>query len=361
MAAENSNGAVAVCNPVDIRYLTGVQEGISWLLVTKEHTLAISRHMLIHEVREMIPDCEVILPSERSTDFLLLEPLLLAQCVRMGVDSLIIDTSKVSAETHSRLQAAAREASLEIVVSNGLVDKLRAVKDGWELSLIRRCTEISEEALTLLAARGAGGFIGKSEREVALELERLMIDMGADRQGFPGTGIIVASGPNSASAHHSPGLRIIRAGEPLLIDWGAELSGYRSDMTRTFFLGVIPEFGKRIYPVVEEALQVSAALLGPETVMGDVDRAARGVVTTAGFAEFDYGVGHGLGLDIHELPWLRYISQEKLRTGMVTTIEPGIYLRGTGGVRIENLYHITESGVEWLGKMPFSLESMLLV
>lgn len=187
-----------------------------------------------------------------------------------------------------------------------------------------------------------------------------MIGLGADRQGFPETGVIVASGPNSASAHHAPGSRRVSPGDTLLIDWGAELDGYRSDMTRTLFIGNLPEFAVEAYPVVRSALELAAGALQAGNTMGQVDHAARETVMAAGFPEFHYGVGHGIGLAIHEAPWLRAHSADRLEAGMITTIEPGIYLPGEGGIRIESIYEVLPGGPQRLDRLPTSLEQMVI-
>jgi Xaa-Pro aminopeptidase len=153
----------------------------------------------------------------------------------------------------------------------------------------------------------------------------------------------------------------VAVGEPLLIDWGAELSGYRSDLTRTLFPGHPPDFAIQAYPVVEKAQRDAAAKLRPGSTMGEADFAARQAITAAGYPEFDYGVGHGVGLDIHEAPWLRANSEEILEIDMITTIEPGIYLGEAGGIRIENIYRIAPQGNERMGDLPATLESMVLV
>lgn len=187
-----------------------------------------------------------------------------------------------------------------------------------------------------------------------------MIALGADRQGFPDTGIIVASGPNSASAHHCPGGRRVMPGEPLLIDWGAEVDGYRSDMTRTLFIGSLPGFARKAYPVVEAALVAAADRLRAGVDMGEIDRLARDTVSDAGFTEFHYGVGHGIGLAIHEAPWLRAHSKDLLEEGMITTVEPGIYIPGEGGIRIERIFAISDSGAEGLDQLPTAMEQMVI-
>lgn len=351
---------MAVCDPKDILYLTGAGEGLSWYVVAERSGFGISRHMLIRQAREAAPDCEIGLACARSTERPDIEQFLVSELARRNLRVVGIDPCRMLADSYLRFAGHAAAAGLEVVPLPGAVAPLRAVKDPVELERTRRCVEIAEAAFRGLIEAGAAAVVGRTEREISIELEARMLALGADRQGFPETGLIVASGPNSSSAHHAPGLRRIAEGEPLLIDWGAELSGYRSDLTRTLFPGHAPEFAIRAYPAVEKALLDAAAKLKAGSTMGEADLAARQAITAAGYPEFDYGVGHGVGLAIHESPWLRADSQEILESNMVTTIEPGVYLGDTGGIRIENIYRITPQGSERLGVLPFSFESMIL-
>ena len=352
--------AILVCDPKDIQYLTGVPEGISWLIVSGRATVVVTRHMLVREVRERLPECEVLLPSANSTDRPDVEGFVASELRRRSLGQVLIETAKLTAASY--LSFAEHCAKQGVVLSNvsRIMAGLRAIKNDEELQAILHCVEIAENSLRQLISGGAAGLIGKSERQVAVELERIMIDLGADRQGFPGTGIIIASGPNSAEPHHRPGSRRIEPGDPLLVDWGAERSDYRSDLTRTCFIRQVPEFAAAAYPVVEAALNRAASLLGPGQLLGAVDGAARQTVIAAGFPEFYYGVGHGVGLDIHEEPWIRANSAEQFETGMVTTIEPGIYLPGIGGIRIEKLFRILPNGAVSLGSLGTSLDEMTL-
>ena len=352
--------AVLVCESKDILYLTGVSEGLSWFVVANPLGFGTSRHMLIKQAREAAPDCEIILTCKRSTDRPDVELFIVSELSRRGLRSIGIDPSRILADSYLRLLRHAETAGIEVISLPGAVASLRAVKDSFEIDRTRRCVAIAEAAFRGLTEGGAASVVGRTEREISVELEARMIALGADRQGFPETGLIVASGPHSSSAHHTPGFRRVSRGEPLLIDWGAELSGYRSDLTRTLFPGYPPDFAIHAYPVVEKAQLNAAAKLRAGNTMGDADLAARRVVTAAGYTEFDYGVGHGVGLAIHESPWLRADSEDILECNMVTTIEPGVYLGETGGIRIENIYRITEQGCERFGDLPNSLESMIL-
>jgi Xaa-Pro aminopeptidase len=344
----------------DILYLTGVGEGLSWLVVADTGIFGTSRHMLIGEVRALAPDCETLLPAHRSTDRPDVELFVISELARRDLGVIGIDPARISADSYLRLTRHAAAAGIELVLLPEAVASLRAVKDPLELACTRRCVAIAETAFRDLIRGGAAAVVGRTEREISIELEARMLELGADRQGFPGTGLIIASGPHSSSAHHTPGPRRIAAGEPLLIDWGAELAGYRSDLTRTLFPGHPPEFALQAYPVVEKAQHAAASKLQAGRTMGEPDLAARLAITGAGYSEFHYGVGHGVGLAIHEAPWLRANSEEIQEADMVTTIEPGIYLGESGGIRIENIYRITEHGCERFGDLPHSLESMIL-
>jgi Xaa-Pro aminopeptidase len=349
-----------LCDPLDIHYLTGTSHGIFWLVVQEDFSFAVSRHMLVSEVRAEAVDCEILLPSDRSTDRPEIEQFVVAELAKRGLACVIIDPARVSALSYRRLSLHACACGIRLLDVPEVLAAVRAVKDPTEITLTRRCVRIAEQAFSELLEQGASALIGRSEREIAAELESRMFAHGADRQGFPETGIIVASGPNSASAHHTPGQRRIAAGEALLIDWGAEVSGYRSDLTRTVFLRSVPAFAQQAYPVVEQALQRAAARLRAGANMGEIDRVARETITGAGYPEFHYGVGHGVGLAIHEAPWLRAHSGDLCEAEMLTTIEPGIYLPDVGGIRIENLYRVIQDGNECLGYLPTDLASMVI-
>ena len=352
--------ALILSDPLDIRYLTGTGHGISWLVLLESRAFAVSRHMLVSEVRAEAVDCEILLASVRSTDYPNLEQFVVGELAKLGLGSVAIDPAKLSAQSYLGIIHHAAAAGIEVRCVPELLADVRAVKDASELALTRRCVRIAEQAFSELLQGGASCLIGRTERELADELEARMWALGADRQGFPETGIIVASGPNSASAHHPPGSRRVAAGESLLFDWGAELAGYRSDITRTVFPGRVPEFALQAYPLVEQALHRASQCLCAGAAMGEVDHAARKTITDAGYPEVLYGVGHGVGLAIHEAPWLRAHSTERLEADMLTTIEPGIYLPDIGGIRIENVYRVTPDGSERLGELPTRLEAMII-
>lgn len=217
---QSSTGLAAflICNPVDIAYLTGVDEGISWLAIWKGGGFAMTRHMLVREAEAALGDFELLLPSERSTNRLNLEEFVTSELIRRGIKEVIVDPARMSAAGYKSLEKSAASTGLQIAGAPSLVSRLRQCKDAEEHQAILRCIGIAEQAFSELIERGSKGLIGRTEREIARELEGRMIALGADRQGFPGSGIIIASGPNSASNHHRPGSRKVAKGDTLLID-----------------------------------------------------------------------------------------------------------------------------------------------
>ncbi|MEP0842486.1 MAG: aminopeptidase P family protein, partial [Phycisphaerae bacterium] len=230
-----------------------------------------------------------------------------------------------------------------------IVRELRAIKDRSEVSAIERAIRVAEEAFGALLRRIR---IGWTERRIAAELLAEMLRRGAAGPSFP---IIVAEGPNSALPHARPGDRRVRAGSVLLIDWGAVVDHYRSDLTRVVFIRRIPPRFRRMYGQVLEAQEAAIRAIRPGVPMSAVDAAARRRLQKAGLARyFTHSTGHGLGLDIHEPPRVAVKIDEPLQAGMVITIEPGVYLPGVGGVRIEDDVLVTPQGGRVLTRVPKS-------
>jgi Xaa-Pro aminopeptidase len=232
---------------------------------------------------------------------------------------------------------------LELVPRRGLVEVLRAVKDEAELEAVRQAAALTSQAYARFAEEP---FVGRTERDLAWRLDELFHELGAESPAFE---TIVAAGPNSARPHSRPSDRKVEAGETVVVDSGAKLGGYCSDCTRTFATGSLPERLQEAYAVC-----LAAQLAGLEAVrVGatgvEVDGAARRVIEDAGFGEaFGHGLGHGVGLDVHEAPRLARESTDTLVAGNVVTVEPGIYLEGLGGIRIEDLVIVGEDGPEVL-------------
>jgi Xaa-Pro aminopeptidase len=240
-----------------------------------------------------------------------------------------------------------------LVATQGVVEGLRVVKDPGEIVRMGRAAAIADAALAAvlpLLHDAAGGAV-LTESAFAAALDHAMRIHGAEDRAFE---TIVASGENSAKPHARPGPRVIRAGDPVVVDFGATFDGYRSDMTRTFCIGGAPtgELAE-VFAVVAEAQRAGVAVVAPAVVAGDVDRACRDRIAAAGWAErFEHGTGHGVGLDIHEAPAVGAGSTAILQPGTVVTVEPGVYLPAVGGVRIEDTLVVTDNGSRPLTRFP---------
>jgi Xaa-Pro aminopeptidase len=228
----------------------------------------------------------------------------------------------------------------ETVATSGMVEALRAVKDDSEIASIARAAAIADAALTEVVPMLENR---PTESEFALALDVAMRRLGAEDRAFE---TIVASGPNSAKPHARPGERPIAPGDPVVVDFGAMVDGYRSDMTRTFFVGGHPTSQMReVYEAVLESQRAGVAAVAPGVTGGEVDEVCRRSLAAAGFEEaFEHGTGHGVGLDIHEAPSVGPGSTGILTPGTVATVEPGAYLAGLGGVRIEDTVVVTAEG-----------------
>jgi len=236
-----------------------------------------------------------------------------------------------------------RGGGLHLVPRRGLVEALRAVKDDSELDKIRHAGAITSEAYARFVEER---FVGRTERELAWRLDELFREHGGHASAFE---TIVASGPNSAKPHARPTDRTLEAGETVVVDAGAMVDGYNADCTRTFATGPLPEELKAAYAATLEA-QLAGLEASRAGVTGvDADEAARARIEAAGFGEnFGHGLGHGVGLEVHEAPRLSRESNDTLAAGNVATVEPGVYLEGVGGIRIEDLVVVTEGEPEVL-------------
>jgi len=331
-----------VTDLLNVRYLSGFTGSNAALLVFadgREPVLATDGRYRTQAVAQA-PDLEVVV--ERACGRRLAGRAAAAGVHRLGFESHIV--------TVDGFDALASEAGgAELVRAPGMVEALREVKDADEVALLRSACETADAALTDLVRRG-GLRPGRTEREVARELEALMFDHGADGVSFE---TIVAAGANSAVPHHRPTEAVLAAGDFVKIDFGALVGGYHSDMTRTFVLGHAADWQREIHALVAAAAQAGRDALVPGTPLADVDAAARTVIADAGHGEhFGHGLGHGVGLAVHEAPGINATAAGTLRAGSVVTVEPGIYLPDRGGVRIEDTLVVP---AESAGQNPESL------
>jgi len=318
--------AVLVTRLVNVRYLTGFTGSNGALLVPADadrpEVLCTDGRYTV-QAGEQAPDVELLI--ERTSAVALAE-----RSAKDGYRTLGIETHDVTVD----LQAALAEAAGgELVSVKRAVEQLRAVKDDTEVALLREACAIADRALAELIAAG-GLRPGRPEREIGRELDARMLDHGADAPSFE---TIVATGPNSAIPHHRPAERELAPGDFVKLDFGAEYGGYHSDMTRTFVIGRPADWQREIYDLVHAAQAAGRAALRIGAEVRSIDAAARDVIAGAGRAEqFGHGLGHGVGLEIHEAPALSPLGAGTLRDRMAVTVEPGVYLPGSGGVRIED-------------------------
>jgi Xaa-Pro aminopeptidase len=323
-----------VSNLVNVRYLTGLASSNAALLVSPDGTRLFTDFRYAERARAL-PGVEFV---QTRRDIYAELPSLVDG--RVGFEPATL--------TYARYQTLAA-GGLELVPRPGLVEAMRAVKDPGEVDAIRRAAAITNEGFARLAEEP---FVGRSERDLAWRLESLFHELGGEEAAFP---VIVASGPTGGSPHAVPGDRLVERGETVVIDAACKVDGYCSDCTRTFLTGRLPEEVQRAYDSVLAAQLTGLAAVRAGADSGDVDEAARDVIEAAGFgAQFGHGLGHGLGLDVHEQPWLNAEWPSELQAGNVVTVEPGVYLPGLGGVRIEDLVVVTEDGAEVL--TPFTKE-----
>src|SRR5688572_11219782 len=270
---------------------------------------------------------------------------------RVGFEANFTTVGQIDA-----LQLAMKEAKLakipELVPLDNVMTNIRKVKDDTEIDLIRKSVGVAEEAFEAIRSEIK---VGQSENHLAGLLVFELRSRGATDASFP---VIVAAGSNSSLPHYRPDETLVQRDQPLLVDWGARYKGYCSDLTRTLMVGKVSPRVKQIHKVVLEAQQAAIEFLRPGVTTKQADRVARDVIEKAGFGEqFGHGLGHGIGREIHELPTMRKTGgDEELRPGMVLTVEPGIYLPGEGGVRIEDNVLITHSGCEVLSTLDRSFE-----
>jgi Xaa-Pro aminopeptidase len=330
--------AALVTRLPNVRYLTGLASSNAALLVpaSGECLLATdSRYSLA--AQQTCPDVELL--TER-----FLVPALGRVMVARGYRRVLFEAHEMTVACHQQLRTEATGVAL--APFGQIIEELRTVKDDAELSLLATACQISCRAFEELLPRIRPGL---TERQLATAIERAMVDLGADGLAFD---TIVASGPNGAIPHHSPGERLLERGDLVTIDFGARCGGYHADMTRTVSLGEPAQWQRDTYELVASAQQAGIAAATPGAGLVDVDAAARDLIGEAGHGEhFQHGLGHGVGLEVHEAPMLGYGSTGRLAARVPVTIEPGVYLPGMGGVRIEDVLVVGGDGIHGSGDL----------
>jgi Xaa-Pro aminopeptidase len=317
-----------VTNEVNVRYLVGFSSSNAALFVEPERVRLFSDFRYAEAARAV-----------EGVEFVETKRSLVGALAELLEGAVGFEADAVSYASWEVLRAG----GLELVPRRGLVEALRAVKDDSELEKIRRAGEITSQAYTQFAHER---FVGRTERELAWRLDQLFHELGADAPAFE---TIVASGPNAAKPHARPTDRTMEAGETVVIDAGAMVDGYNADCTRTFATGPLPDTLTAAYEATLEGQLAGLEAVRSGVTGIDADAAARDRIEAAGLGEkFGHGLGHGVGLEVHEAPRLSRESTDTLAAGNVVTVEPGVYLEGLGGIRIEDLVIVTDGDPEVL-------------
>lgn len=333
--------ALLVTEITNIRYLTGFTGSNAAVLVCvggESDTVFATDGRYTTQAGDEVPELDLVV--DRGSAHVLAK--------RAGSDParygrLGFESGHVSVEQYDVLGEAAAGATL--TRAPGIVETLRSVKDDSEIASLRAACAVADRALAGLVAAGGLGE-GRTEREVARDLENRMFDHGSDGVAFE---TIVASGENSAVPHHRPDKRELVPGDLVKLDFGATVAGYHSDMTRMFVLGEPTAWQRELYELVRRAQDAGYHAVREGTDVAAVDAAARGVIEQSGHGDrFAHGLGHGVGLCVHEAPSLAKGGSDTLSTGMVVTVEPGVYLAGQGGVRIEDTVVVRDGAAEVL-------------
>ena len=339
---EQELDALLVTNLTNVRYLTGFTGSAGVVVVTPERVLLTTdgryRTQSAEQLAAVGVDQQVELVVAGGDEQHAAITSLLEGAGRIGLEAGDV--------TWAQATAWGERLERELVATSGVVEALREVKDAGELDRMRHAARIADEALAevvhLLAETDRSPI---TEEAFALALDGAIRRLGAESTSFE---TIVASGENSAKPHHHPGSRVIGVGEPVVLDFGATFEGYRSDMTRTLVVGGEPtgELAE-IYDVVSRAQAAGARSVRPGAICSEIDAVCRDLITEAGYGErFEHSTGHGVGLDIHEAPWVAARGEAILEPGVVVTVEPGVYVAGVGGVRIEDTLVVTADGAE---------------
>jgi Xaa-Pro aminopeptidase len=321
--ADTGADAALITAPTNVRYLSGLVSSNAAILLPAEGAGVLATDSRYAEAAERdCPDIEIA--TERNVG-----PALAALAAERGYSVLAFEAQEMTVESH--LALTEMPGGPRLVPLGHVIEGLRMVKDDAEIALLARACAITDEAF----AHILGEIVpGRTERDLAVLLERAMIDLGAEAPAFD---TIVASGPNGAIPHHSPGGRAFEAGDLVTIDCGARYEGYHADMTRTVAIGQPGSWQREIYDLVARAQLAGVAAAVPGADVGDVDAAARDIIDAAGHSDhFGHGLGHGVGLEVHESPLMARGRTGRLIDRVPVTVEPGVYLPGKGGVRIED-------------------------
>ena len=338
---EKELDAILVSTPENRRYVCGFTGSAGYVIVSREGAVLSTDFRYTEQAGIESPDFEVV---KIGADW----SWLLELSKEMGTKVLGFESQHVTVATYRQITEALKEQapqSPRLVATTGIIEGLRSSKDSEEVTLLQKAIDVSDTAMSAVSSTIRPG---ETEREVAWRLEVAMRELGADSPSFD---TIVAAGPNGAMPHHRPSDRPIGEGEPIVIDMGARVGGYCSDITRTVCIGEPDEKFRRVYDIVLGAQLTAIATVRAGMNGGDADELSRVVISEAGYAEnFGHSLGHGVGLAVHEYPRVGPKSKHALEGGMIFTVEPGIYLSEWGGVRIEDVVVLEGGGARVMSK-----------
>lgn len=335
---EGKLDAIFISQPENRRYLSGFDGSAGFLLLTPEDKILATDSRYTLQAKDQAPDYELFTITNELSHWL---PKMVAE---LKIKRLGFEAGHISFALHHQLYDILKKDKPEakLIPVEGMVESIRAVKEPEEIELITRATEIADAAMEYITAKIQAGM---TEKEIAWEIEKFMREKGSESLPFD---IIVASGENSALPHAKPSAKKINQGEPIMIDIGARIEGYSSDLSRTICLNADANF-KKLHDIVLGAQLGAIALIKEGMTGAEADNLSRVIIEEAGYS-FGHGLGHGVGLAPHESPRLGPNSPDRLLNGMVFTIEPGIYLEGWGGVRIEDLAIMEEGKAKEISK-----------
>ena len=340
--SERELDAILISTPENRRYLSSFTGSAGYLLVTPQRQILFTDSRYTEQAGNQSPHFEVI--QTKTGLGWLLEALKETGVRRVGFES-----DHMTVASYNRILDAIKEeedlSGTSLIATSGITDELRVFKDKEEIAQLQKAIDASDRAMETVCPTIEAGM---TEKEVAWRMEVAMREFGADKISF---GTIVAAGPNGAMAHHRPSDKVIQAGEPIVIDMGAQVGGYCSDITRTVVVGEPDEMFHKIYNIVLGAQLTAINTVRPGLTGEECDALSRDIIAEAGYGDnFGHSLGHGVGLAVHESPRVGPHADNVLKPGMVFTVEPGIYLTGWGGVRIEDIVILGEDGAKVLSK-----------
>ena len=339
LMAEEDLDSLLVTRLLNVRYLTGFTGTNGACVITAEERVFLTDFRYVEQAQEQVRGFD---PARGERD-------LLADLAGRARGRTGFDDAHLSVRAHGEISEKAGDG-VELVAAGGLVERLRRVKDEGELRAIAAAAELADDALRAVLE---GGLAGRTEHEFALALENAIRERGAEGPSFPA---IVASGAHGALPHAVPREVEVPAGQLVVVDWGAQLDGYCSDCTRTFASGELDAEAAEVYELVRSAQQEARDAVRAGAGLVDVDAVARERIEAAGHGEeFGHPLGHGVGLEVHEEPRVGPRSEGELEAGNVVTVEPGVYVPGRFGVRVEDLVAVTEDGCEVFSSLPREL------